>query len=523
MQLVGSTLGGDFRIVSSLGRGGMGEVFVAEQLSTGQKRAIKIMHPTLVQDPRLRERFEQEARVGAQVQSEHVVRVIAAGVDNALGIPWLAMELLNGEDLGAFAKRRGPLPLPEVIPIFRQLCHALGAAHDGNIVHRDVKPENVFLASVQSADSHWQVRVLDFGIAKLMADARQSATAQVGTPLWMAPEQSDATQPVLPAADVWSLGLIAFWLLTGRSYWKTANLAEPALTALFRETLFDPIVPATERARELGISLALPAGFDAWFARCVVRDPTQRFSHARDAFQGLEAVGRGSLTQPSAPAILNATPLAPPEHPSKKSSPVLWIVLGLGGLVLAGVVVVLAAGVLGALFFTRSAAPPVAVTVAPAPVVSAAPVPVVELDSGASPVTTTTSGQVAPAPAQPGAKNPAAETSAPGKTETPAPAPEAAKGDGLKPIDRGSVQALVNKTAAAAAVECRQFKSADAGVESYTGTAGFRPDGSSSGGMQGPGGSRSCVQTKMFGMKIGKYAHPQEWHVEVFSWSVSVK
>ena len=262
MQLENTLVGGDFLVLRPLAMGGMGGVYVARQQSTGQQRALKIMHPTLVQDPRLRERFEQEARVGAQVPSHHVVQVIAAGVDRDLGVPWIAMELLSGEDLGAHMRRRGPIPLSEVLPIFRQICHALTAAHSVGIVHRDVKPENIFLANLQAADTQWQVKVLDFGIAKLLADAAQSATSQVGTPLWMAPEQSDASRMVSPTADVWSLGLIAYRLLTGQFYWRSANQEGAPLSALFKELLIDPIVPASARAAEQGVSALLPPGFD---------------------------------------------------------------------------------------------------------------------------------------------------------------------------------------------------------------------------------------------------------------------
>src|SRR5262245_64294146 len=101
----------------------MGAVYIAEQVSTGKPRALKLMHPQLVANPKLRERFEQEARVGSLIQSDHVVQVIGAGVDQG-GIPWLAMELLEGEDLGAYVRRRGHITPPELCEVFRQLCHA---------------------------------------------------------------------------------------------------------------------------------------------------------------------------------------------------------------------------------------------------------------------------------------------------------------------------------------------------------------------------------------------------------------
>src|SRR3954447_19206779 len=128
----------DYRVLQPLAEGGMGAVYVVEQLSTGSRRALKLMHPQLVQDPRLRQRFEQEARVGARIESDHVVQVIAAGVDEETGYPFLVMELLKGEDLGAALAKRGAMSPEETRQIFAQLCHALAAAHVAGIVHRDL-------------------------------------------------------------------------------------------------------------------------------------------------------------------------------------------------------------------------------------------------------------------------------------------------------------------------------------------------------------------------------------------------
>src|SRR5688572_19878197 len=168
----GTVFGGEFKIVRALSSGGMGAVYIAEQASTGKTRALKLMHPELVADAKLRERFEQEARVGALIASDHVVQVIAAGIDPATGAPWMAMELLEGEDLADYLRRRGALPVDEVREIFRQLCHALGAAHAAGIVHRDMKPENIFLAKTRSASGEVCVKVLDFGIAKVVAESK---------------------------------------------------------------------------------------------------------------------------------------------------------------------------------------------------------------------------------------------------------------------------------------------------------------------------------------------------------------
>ncbi len=524
MLVAGATVGGDFRVERELARGGMGGVWVVEQISTGQRRALKVMHPTLVAEPRMRERFEQEARIGGQVPSEHVVEVIAAGVDPRMGIPWLAMELLQGEDLGALAQRCGPMPFSELLPVFRQLCHALGAAHSVGIVHRDIKPENVFLAEVHSATASRQVKVLDFGIAKLAAEAKDSGTGQVGTPLWMAPEQSDPRAAITPAVDVWALGLLAFRLLTGSHYWRTANDPSANLSALFRETLMEAMAPASDRAREYGMQQALPTGFDAWFARAVARDPLQRFSDASAAFNALDGLASGSFVSAPPPAAVSATQSVVTGAGPRRSS-MLPIVIGVVALVAVGAVVVVAAG--AGLFFygagadapaVASAVPPPAATPEP-PTAPALP----RLDVALEPVAVGTRPRSATAAAADPV--PATPTPAPaGPAESPQPQATATSAGGeLKPIDKVAVQNKVNAVAATAAAACAKLKAVGAASESYSGSCGFRPDGSTAGGMSGDGGARECVQTRMLSITIGKYAHPQEWHVEVFPWSVTVK
>ncbi|MBS2014550.1 MAG: hypothetical protein JST00_16810 [Deltaproteobacteria bacterium] len=129
----GSLFAGDFRVRRPLRAGGMGAVYVVDQVSTGMPRALKLMRPELVADESLRRRFEQEARVASRIASEHVVSVVAAGVDPATRMPWLAMELLDGEDLSSLLEREGALPPARVAAIFEQLCHAVGAAHAAGI------------------------------------------------------------------------------------------------------------------------------------------------------------------------------------------------------------------------------------------------------------------------------------------------------------------------------------------------------------------------------------------------------
>jgi len=287
--IAGSIFARDFRILAPLAEGGMGAVYSVEQLSTGKRRALKVMLPALIPDARARERFVQEARIGAQVESEHIVDVVASGIDEPTGMPWIAMELLDGQDLAAYIAQRGPMPHAEAYELIAQLCDGLGAAHKKGIVHRDLKPENIFIATTRRRGSPFTLKLLDFGIAKVALPNHTSATgtSAMGSPLWMAPEQTEAGTRLRPATDVWAVGLLAFYVVTGKSYWRSGNLAEVGLTPIFTEVLVLPLESSAMRAVELGVGHLLPHGFDAWFMRCVTRTQEQRFTDANEALRAL--------------------------------------------------------------------------------------------------------------------------------------------------------------------------------------------------------------------------------------------
>ncbi len=273
----GSLFARDFRILKPLRAGGMGAVYVVEQLSTGKQRALKLMAPELVHNAEVRERFVREAKAAANIESDHVVETVTAGVDEETGAPYIVMELLRGEELADAVHRSGPLPFGDVAEVLSQIGHALEQAHQNGIVHRDLKPENIFLCVSKRRDAAFTAKILDFGIAKLVADGMQkTGTQPLGSPLFMSPEQTDRKGRICPATDVWALGLIAFYLLTGKSYWLEAE--GDSLQTLLREIIVDPLPSATERATELGVADKLPPGFDAWFARCVDRDVDKRFA-----------------------------------------------------------------------------------------------------------------------------------------------------------------------------------------------------------------------------------------------------
>jgi serine/threonine-protein kinase len=285
----GAIFGRDFRVVQRIAAGGMGTVYEAVQLSTGKKRALKIMHAQYEGDDRTRLRFIQEAQATAAVESDHIVEMVAAGVEEESNTPWIAMELLQGRDMKAALAERGTFTRAEVAEMFRQLCHGLGGAHREGLVHRDLKPENIFLADPRREGIPFTVKLLDFGLAKLVQESstQGSATQAVGSPRWMAPEQAGLSGQIAPETDVWALGLIAFNLLTGKIYWRIANSPNTTIMQQLTEVLMQPLDPASVRAAEYGVGHLLPARFDAWFARCVVRDASQRFHDANEALNEL--------------------------------------------------------------------------------------------------------------------------------------------------------------------------------------------------------------------------------------------
>ena len=311
----GTVFAKDYKVVSPLSQGGMGTIYIVEQLSTGRRRALKLMLPEFVQNAQLRQRFEQEAKVAARIESDHVVQVIAAGIDEASGCPWLAMELLKGQTLEQRVTQRGLLLPLEIASIFTQLCHGLRAAHAVNVVHRDLKPENIYLADIAREGGTSLVKILDFGIARISAEAKATKTAAMGTPLWMSPEQAKAGSLIGPRTDIWALGLIAFWMITGKEYWLAASSPDVTPLMLMNEVLIQPLELASMRISTLG-GRQPPEGFDAWFAACVSRQIEERFPDVDAALHALvpllqrmhEAMGYPAHT-PSTDGFLRASPV----------------------------------------------------------------------------------------------------------------------------------------------------------------------------------------------------------------------
>ncbi len=294
--LPGTILAQRYRIDALLGEGGMGAVYRATDWRGGGC-ALKVMRPECVADADIRRRFEQEAHIGLRLRHPNVRQVWDVGVDHYTQLPFLAMELLSGEDLATRLAWRGPLSADEARHLFGQLCDALVAAHAAGIVHRDLKPENIFLAASHGGEV---LKVLDFGIAKMLAGGATNSIV-IGTPAWMAPEQLGADLEVGPHTDVWAIGLLAFFALTGRSYWPAANAKTPEYPKIILDVV-NPAsrVPASRRASEYGLSERLPAGdFDAWFAACTAVSPHERFQHVPACWAALRVVLGAAAASPA--------------------------------------------------------------------------------------------------------------------------------------------------------------------------------------------------------------------------------
>ncbi|XYI03877.1 protein kinase domain-containing protein [Sorangium sp. So ce1128] len=295
----GDVLLGKYRVESVLGRGAMGLVVAARHLALDDRVAIKVLLPRYVRDPEILQRFLREGRAAVRIRSRHVVRVADVGtLEN--GAPYLVMDHLEGRDLAAVLAESGVLPVPVAIELVLQVCEALAEAHAQGIIHRDVKPSNLFLTC--NADGSPCIKVLDFGISK-MTHAEDHALTRVGgmlgSPLYMSPEQLRSASDVDGRADVYSLGVVLFQLLTGRTPFVAQELAQ----LVYLVTQGEPLRPRALRPD-------IPEPLEQVLLAAIARDRDRRFPtiadlalalvpfappHVRAAAERLFVALRGSL------------------------------------------------------------------------------------------------------------------------------------------------------------------------------------------------------------------------------------
>ena len=260
----GTLLAGRYRIVSPLGRGGMGEVYRADDIRLGQPVALKFLKAALAADGERLQRLVDEVRIGRQISHPNVCRLY--DIAEADGHHFLVMEYVDGEDLASLLRRIGRLPGDKALDIARGLCAGLAAAHDKGVIHRDLKPANVML------DGRGHARIADFGLAAL---ASEGAADMSGTPQYMAPEQLTGQAASL-RTDVYSLGLVLHEMLTGKRLFEAKSLDE--LRALHAES----------KAPSLSSSATdIDPGLDRVVQRCLSRDPADRPPSARAVLAAL--------------------------------------------------------------------------------------------------------------------------------------------------------------------------------------------------------------------------------------------
>ncbi|HEY3354291.1 MAG TPA: serine/threonine-protein kinase [Polyangia bacterium] len=254
--MIGATLG-NYRITAKLGEGGMGAVYVAEHALIGRKAAIKVLLPEFSHNQEIVGRFFNEARSTALIKHPGLVDIFDFGYD-ASGSAYIVMEYLDGESLAGYLRRVGPVGTSTVCAIGRQIAAALATAHAAGIVHRDLKPDNVFLVPDPDQPAGVRVKILDFGIAKLVTDGGMTASmktrtgAVMGTPIYMSPEQCRGAGQVDARTDIYSLGCILFEMVCGRPPFVHEGVGEIIAAQIFEQPIaphvIEPtVVPALER------------------------------------------------------------------------------------------------------------------------------------------------------------------------------------------------------------------------------------------------------------------------------------
>ncbi|MGH7434591.1 MAG: serine/threonine-protein kinase [Polyangiaceae bacterium] len=290
-----------FKLQRLLGQGGMGSVWLATHLGLDIPCAVKFIEGEFAQMAEAQARFEREAKAAASLRSPHVVQILDHGIFE--GTPYIAMELLDGEEWGKRLHRVGRMPPAEVIKIVSEVGRALTKAHAVGIVHRDLKPENIYLVK---DDDREIAKVLDFGIAKAtgneVSGSNTKTGAMLGTPYYMSPEQAQGVKAVDHRSDLWSLGVIVFQAITGRLPFESEALGD-----LLVRIIVAPVPRAADFVNDL------PPGFEQWWAKASQRDPALRFQSSKEFCESLAAsFGQGAAHWGADGNLAPAAPMGGP-------------------------------------------------------------------------------------------------------------------------------------------------------------------------------------------------------------------
>jgi eukaryotic-like serine/threonine-protein kinase len=309
----GTLIAGKYRIERLIARGGMGVLYRAWQPLIARNVAIKIVRPELMTRSDAPARFLREARVLAQLRNEHVCKVLDAGALDD-GLPYMVLEYLEGDDLRNVLNVTGRFAVPRAVDLILQVAQALAEAHALGIVHRDVKPENLFL--LRDASGAEQIKLLDFGICQTESNAARVRAPQqaddygLGSPHYMAPEQISAPHAFDPRIDIWSLGVVLYELISGDPPFDGEDVTAICAQVLGRE-------PASLRESRAD----LPDGLEHVVARCLSKSPEGRYENVAELALALAPYGSAAANESSARVgrtlqarPVSAVPLRPPEE-----------------------------------------------------------------------------------------------------------------------------------------------------------------------------------------------------------------
>ena len=356
-------IGGHYRVVRTIGKGGMGTVYEAENTWTQRRVAVKVMRPEVARDGELASRFMQEARATSRLAHPNIIDVLDMGQDQALGALYIVEEYLTGHDLRVHLNLVGRMSPRDALDVVLPVMEALSEAHAHGIVHRDLKPDNIFLAETSRGIVP---TLIDFGVAKMVASGADEMGLQtrvgmlMGTPSYMAPEQGRGDAAVDGRADVWSLGVVLYEMLAGRR-------PHDALTApgLIAQIIYQDPTPLDEVAPEL------PADLVAAVMGALQRDLSKRYPTMRDfedALRGCELlrVGSSAVTSPPPhePSLIASEPPPPKGSASRVGRVVLVAALGISVALLS------AALIHGARPVARHSMPAVTAQQAPRPAIA---------------------------------------------------------------------------------------------------------------------------------------------------------
>jgi serine/threonine-protein kinase len=282
-----------YRVIRKLGEGGMGSVYLAEHVVIEKKFALKVLAPELCRRSDLVARFLQEARSASRIGHENVIDIMDFG-QSPDGLVYIAMEFLDGKDLGEIVRGKGAMDWAEARGIVLQICRALRAAHDKGIVHRDMKPENIFL--IQREGQPHFVKILDFGIAKVMGldpnGPRLTRTGMIfGTPEYMAPEQAEG-KDTDHRADIYAVGCIMYHLITG----QTPFVAESFMTMLTKHLMEEPVPPSARRP-----DLVITPEMDALVLKALEKDRDNRWQSMAELLEAVAVCPGPETATPKPP------------------------------------------------------------------------------------------------------------------------------------------------------------------------------------------------------------------------------